>query len=105
MTIIHPFHPLRGQQVPVVRLQGKEPEPELLIQLPDESFTLIDIGSTDYALSIDDQTPAVNTHHLLDFAGLCQAARLVKRLRAESQQSVKTNPDHRDHLFYDEDKR
>jgi hypothetical protein len=70
--------------VPVVRTHHKEPEPDLLVQLPDGSHTIIEIGITDYAGQGEDTFPVVGCPHLLDFDGLCQVAGLVERLRSEN---------------------
>ena len=70
-----------------MRRHGKEPESDLLIQLPDETHTFIDIESTDYAQPSgdNDSCPPPTSRHLLDFAGLCRVARLVAQLCQENQ--------------------
>ena len=46
VTITHPYHPLKGQQVEVVRvLRG--PDPDLIVRFPDGRHTA-------YAQTLDD---------------------------------------------------
>jgi Family of unknown function (DUF5372) len=48
VTITHPFHPLCGQQVEVIRLrQGTDPD--LVIRLPNGQHAALAMSSTDYA--------------------------------------------------------
>ncbi|NTV62942.1 MAG: hypothetical protein HGA65_05320 [Oscillochloris sp.] len=81
MTITHPYHPLYGQQVTVVR-QRRGAQPDLIVRLPDGSHTAIAMHLTDYA-----GAPAAHSSteapSLLDLTGLRQVVQLVERLRQE----------------------
>ena len=70
VTIIHPCHPLNGQQVEVIRVR-RGPEPDLIVRLPDGRHAAVAENMTNYAGStetewLDDRL------HLLDLEGLRQ---------------------------------
>jgi len=87
ITIIHPYHPLNGQQVEVVRvLRG--PDPDLIVRLPDGRHAAIAMSLTSYAgppenERLDDQL------HLLDLDSLRQ---IVAFLDALQMGGRKTEP-------------
>ena len=81
MTITHPFHPLCGQQVEVVRIRWGT-DPDMIIRLPDGVHAAVAVDWTDYATSTDLDPPSV-APHLLDFDGLYQAVQLIDRIRQE----------------------
>ena len=80
MTITHPFHPFRGQQVEVIRIR-RGPDPDLNIRLPDGTHSVVAMSSTDYVPT----TPGVDLHAepppLLDLEGLRQVVQFIDRLR------------------------
>ena len=70
VTITHPYHPLNGQQVEVVRVR-RGLDPDLIVRLPDGRHAAIATSMTSYAGStetewLDDRL------HLLDLNGLRQ---------------------------------
>ena len=79
MTVTHPFHPLRGQQVEIIRVR-RAADPDLIIRLADGRHIAIAASWTDYYGPDEPPTqrPAV---HLLDGDGLRQAAQLVQRIQ------------------------
>jgi hypothetical protein len=80
VTVIQPYHPLYGQQVEVIRLrQGKDPD--LIVRLPDGFHAAIAMSLTDYAAPATNITQSSVSPPLLDFFGLCQAARFIEQLR------------------------
>ena len=78
MTITHPFHPLRGQQVEVITIR-RGSDPDLIIRHPDGFHAAVAMSSTDYGLP-PNSGPAFGPFHLLDVEGLRQAAHLIDRL-------------------------
>lgn len=81
MTITHPYHPLCGQRVPIVRLrQGADPD--LIVRLPDGTHAAVSMSSTDYAGRAADR-PRGSATRLLELHGLRQLARLLAVLRQE----------------------
>ena len=83
MTITHPFHPLCGQQVEIIRIRWGA-DPDLIVRLSDGLHAAVAVDWTDYAASTDLDPPSVPPH-LLDFDGLCQAVQLIDRIRQESR--------------------
>ena len=79
VTVTHPYHPLYGQKVEVIRVR-RGVDPDLIIRHPDGFHTAIAMSCTDSAgpspLSSQDIAPPV----LLDFAGLCQMAQFIEEL-------------------------
>lgn len=77
----HPYHPLRNQQVEVVRLR-RGVHPTLIIRAPDGRHMAIAIESTDY-LSNDDVDQPVGAPHLLDIEGLWHIAQFIEQRRQQ----------------------
>ena len=84
MTITHPHHPLRGQQLPVVCVRHGE-SPDVIVRLPDGSHAAVALSATDYAADSSASLPAVGAAHLLDLHGLRQLAQLVDGLRRQGR--------------------
>ncbi|MBU1752151.1 MAG: Y4bD/Y4pK family protein [Chloroflexi bacterium] len=83
MTITHPFHPLYGQQVEVVRSRWGA-DPDLIVRLPEGGHVAVAVDWTDYAAATEFDRPP-GPPHLLDFAGLAQARQLIDRICQESR--------------------
>jgi hypothetical protein len=81
VTITHPYHPLCGQQVEIVRVR-RGTDPDLIVRLADGLHVAIAMSWTDYAASPGLDPPSIPPH-LLDFDGLCRAAQLIDRIRQE----------------------
>jgi len=80
VTITHPHHPLRGQQLPVARVRHGD-HPDVIVRLPDGSHAGIALGATDYAADPGAGLPAVPAAHVLDLHGLRQMVQLIDRLQ------------------------
>ncbi len=75
VTVIHPFHPLRGQRVKVLCVYQHLPEAILYVQ-PEEGNTLrIAVSLTDYA----GESGAADPAQLLTWQGLQHIARFMQR--------------------------
>ena len=87
VTITHPAHPLRGQEVEVIRLRLRcGLDPDLIIRLPDGSHAAIAASSTDYGVgSAPDIQPSISTPPLLDLDGLFRIAQLFAQLREQGR--------------------
>lgn len=86
VTITHPYHPLNGQQVEVVRvLRG--PDPDLIVRLPDGRHAAVamsltsDVDATENE-RLDDQL------HLLDLDGLQQIVALMDALQGPKGEAL-----------------
>jgi hypothetical protein len=89
VTIIHPSHPLCGQQVEVVRIR-RGADPDLIVRFPDGHHAAIAMSCTSYAAP--DHAPSPPTiHHLLDFEGLRQAAQLIGHIQQMEDPSPVTD--------------
>ena len=86
VTITHPYHPLRGQQVEVIRLR-RGSDPDLIVRLPDGLHVAIAMSGTDYAGAPDPDLP-VNVPPLLAIEGLRQVAQFIDHLRPEGRDSI-----------------
>jgi hypothetical protein len=83
VTITHPHHPLRGQQVEIIRVR-RGIDPDLIVRLPDGQHVAIAMSGTDYAAPGQSASPH-SVLHLLDFQGLLQTAEFVEHI---------THPEH-----------
>ena len=83
MTITHPYHPLYGQQVEIIRI-CRGADPALVVQYPDGLHVVIAMSWTDYA-SPQDFDPPSTPPHLLDSNGLCRVVQLIDRIRREGR--------------------
>jgi hypothetical protein len=84
VTITHPHHPLRGQQLPVVGVRHGA-SPDIIVRLPDGSHAAVALRATDYAADPLASLSPVVAPHLLDLQGLRQMARLVDDLRRQGR--------------------
>jgi hypothetical protein len=80
VTITHPHHPLRGQQLPIVSLR-RGAHPDVIVGLPDGSHAAVALNATDYATVPLATPPQAAVTHLLDLHGLRQLARLINEHR------------------------
>jgi hypothetical protein len=79
VTIIHPYHPLNGQQVEVVRvLRG--PDPDLIVRHPDGRHAAISMSLTSYANPQESKGMEARLH-LLDLDGLHQIVAFLDALQ------------------------
>jgi hypothetical protein len=83
VTVTHPFHPLCGQQVEVVRIR-RGADPIIIIQHSDGFHAGIAMSWTDYATASSSEL-SPTPPHLLDFDGLCQIAQLIDHIREEDR--------------------
>ena len=83
MTITHPHHPLRGQQLPVFCVRHGA-NPDVIVCLPDGSHAAVALSDTDRAAPSTTDQPAVASH-LLDLGKLRQLARFVADLRRQGR--------------------
>jgi hypothetical protein len=83
VTVTHPFHPLKGQQVTILRIRNGA-DPNLIVRLPDGTHTALTMSNTDFVLPEPPQD-ALASHVLLDPQGLYQLSLLVQRLLARQQ--------------------
>jgi len=79
VTITHPYHPLCGQQVEVIRVRHGA-DPDLVVQLPGGLHVAIAMNWTNYAIASDGPAPTVALH-LLEINGLRQVAQLIEHIR------------------------
>jgi len=84
VTVIHPHHPLYGQQVEIMRIR-RGADPDLIIRHLDGYHGAIAASWTTYASTAE----ALSTERppLLDLEGLHQLARLVEQLQERSRPS------------------
>ena len=80
VTIIHPYHPLCGQQVEVVRLR-RGANPTLVIRASDGRHMAIALEATDYVPGGAKVDGYKGSPHLLDIEGLWQAAQFIAELQ------------------------
>jgi hypothetical protein len=83
VTIIHPYHPLRGQRYEVVRIR-RGADPDVILRLVDGSHAAIALSWTDYRSEAPDTQPSADPP-LLDLNGLRRAAQLVEHMRQEGR--------------------
>jgi hypothetical protein len=84
VTITHPHHPLRGQQLPVVCVRRGE-RPDVIVRLPDGSHAAVALSTTDYAIDSSASPPPAQVPHLLDLNGLRQMAQRIDDLRRQGR--------------------
>jgi DNA anti-recombination protein RmuC len=84
VTITHPHHPLRGQQLPVVCVRRGE-SPDVIVRLPDGSHAAVALSATDYVIDSSASLPPVRASHLLDLQGLRQMAQFIDGLRRQGR--------------------
>jgi hypothetical protein len=84
VTVTHPYHPLHGQRVQVIRVR-RGPDPDLIIRMPDGYHGAIAASLTDYAGPVD---PDLSTAEppLLSVKGLCLIAQWVRQQRESQSQ-------------------
>ena len=85
MTVTHPYHPLCGQQVEILRVR-RGPDPDLIIRHLDGYHGAIAASWTTYA-SAPGALPAEKPP-LLDLEGLHLLVRLVEQLQERSRPSL-----------------
>jgi hypothetical protein len=78
VTVIHPHHPLCGQQVEIIRVR-RGPDPDLIIRHVDGYHGAIAASWTTYASAPD--AASSEKPPLLDLEGLCQLARVIEQLQ------------------------
>ncbi len=88
MTITHPFHPWKGQQVKVIRIQ-RGADPDLMVQRPDGRHVMVAMSWTDYASSPHNE-PHLSPP-LLELEGLCQVVGLIEGMRREGRYPAHNN--------------
>ena len=84
MTITHPHHPLRGQQLPVVCVRHGE-RPDVIVPCPDGGHAAVALSATNYAADPSAALAPIAASHLLDLQGLRQLAQLVDGLRRQGR--------------------
>jgi hypothetical protein len=90
VTITHPHHPLRGQQVEIVRLR-RGTAPQFIVRLPDGRHATIALNDTDYLASPEDERP-LRPDHLLDLHGLRQVLQVLDRIARERRPTTHDHP-------------
>jgi hypothetical protein len=83
VTITHPCHPLRGQQVEIIHLH-QSAEPEIVVQLPDGLHARIPASWTDYPTP-QERDPPADPAHLLDLDGLRQVVQFIDHIRRDGR--------------------
>jgi hypothetical protein len=83
VTIIHPHHPLRGQQCEVIRVR-RGTQPDVILRLPDGSRAAIALSWTDYRTAAPPGQSNAE-YPLLDLNGLRHAAQLIAHMRQEGR--------------------
>jgi Family of unknown function (DUF5372) len=86
VRVIHPHHPLCGQQVEILRIR-RGPDPDLIIRHVDGYHGAIAASWTSYASAAE--TLASEKPALLDLEGLCHLARRVEQLEERSRHALK----------------
>jgi Family of unknown function (DUF5372) len=84
VTITHPYHPLRGQPLPVVCVRHGA-SPDVIVRLPDGSHAAVALSATDYAADFLASHPSAAASHLLDLQGLRQLAQLIDERRRQGR--------------------
>jgi hypothetical protein len=84
VTITHPHHPLRGQQLPVVCVRHGE-TPDVIVRLPDGSHAAVALNATDHVSDLSTPLLLAPASHFLDLQGLRQVAQLIADLRRQGR--------------------
>jgi hypothetical protein len=83
VTITHPYHPLYGQQVEIIRVRRGR-DPDLVVRLPDGHHAAIAMSWTSSSPPAPLEAPPI-TPHLLDLNGLRQIVQLLEHIRNEGR--------------------
>ena len=86
VTITHPYHPLNGHQVEVVRVR-RGLDPDMIVRLPDGRHAAVAMSLTNYAGSTDNQQLAARLH-LLDLNGLRQIIAFLDALKVPKGEAL-----------------
>jgi hypothetical protein len=81
VTIVHPCHPLNGQQVEVIRVR-RGTEPDLIVRLPDGRHAAVAESMTNYAGSTENEQLEERLH-LLDLDGLRQIVAFMDAMQGK----------------------
>jgi hypothetical protein len=87
VTITHPFHPLRGQRVEIIRIIHRGADPDIIVRQSDGTHRAVAMSCTDYA-GPSDTAPPPSPLPLLDISGLRQAARLIDHICQKTESAV-----------------
>jgi len=89
VTIIHPYHPLNGQQVEIVRvLRGSDPD--LIVRLPDGRHAAVAMSLTNYAGPPENER--LNDQlQLLDLEGLHQIVAFLDALQVPKVEALNSH--------------
>jgi hypothetical protein len=85
VTVTHPYHPLYGQQVEIIRVR-RGSDPDLIIRQSDGYHGAIAASWTSYASA--EEALASEKPPLLDLEGLCDLARYVEQLEGRSRHGL-----------------
>ncbi|MCE9564582.1 MAG: Y4bD/Y4pK family protein [Planctomycetes bacterium] len=81
VTVCHPHHPLRGQQLPVISIRHGE-HPDVIVRLPDGNHAAIALDATDLAEKPSSpSSPPGHASHMLDIDGLRRMVQLLDAIR------------------------
>jgi hypothetical protein len=80
VTVCHPHHPLRGQQLPVVNIRHGE-HPDVIVRLPDGSHAAVALEATDLAVNPSAAIRPAHASHVLDIDGLRRMVQLLDAIR------------------------
>jgi len=80
VTVCHPHHPLRGQQLPVVSIRHGE-HPDVIVRLPDGSHAAVAIEATDLAEKPSAAITPASASHMLAIDGLRRMVQLLDAIR------------------------
>ncbi len=80
MTITHPYHPLCGQKVAVIR-RKRGVNDTLIVRAPNGYHMAVALDSTDHVAEEGRVSPAKGTPHLLDIEGLWAAVQLIEQIQ------------------------
>jgi hypothetical protein len=89
VTVCHPHHPLRGQQLPVVNIRHGE-HPDVIVRLPDGNHAAVALEATNLAEEQSVTCSATHVSHVLDIEGLRRMVQLVDAIRRRN--SIPNSP-------------